>query len=70
MLFWWKLVISIKIFLNNLDKTLMVGLVLHCENVIINLCGEWGECSMGKQYIKGTGFSSPRVSNPRQNWGL
>lgn len=56
--------------MNNLEKTLMVGLVLHCENVIINLCGEWGECSMGKQYIKGTGFCSPRVSNPRQNWGL
>lgn len=32
MLFWWKLLIWLKISLNNLDKTLMIGLAVHCED--------------------------------------
>ena len=43
---------DIKIFLDSLDITSLFGLVLHCDDAIINLA--WGDvwCNLGIHYMK------------------
>ena len=54
-----KATIWLEVFLNSSDKTLLIGFVVLCEYVIMNLAGEGVYCSLSIQYMKSNVYALP-----------